>query len=61
MSEWSRASEGDDLARLHIASLTNSEMIMLNLAQLQALKCFLLDLVLSDDEEERQMVAFQQG
>jgi len=60
MSEWSRDSEGDDLARLHIASLTNSEMIMLNLAQLQALKCFLLDLVLSDDEEERQMVAFAQ-
>jgi hypothetical protein len=60
MSESRRSSEGDDLARLHIASLTNSEMIMLNLAQLQALKCFLLDLVLSDDEEERQMVAFAQ-
>jgi hypothetical protein len=35
-------------------------MIMLNLAQLQTLGWFGVDLVLSDDEEERQMVAFPQ-
>jgi len=60
MSQSSRISQEDDLARLHVASLTHSEMIMLNLSQLQALKCFTVDLVLSDDEEERQMVAFPQ-
>lgn len=33
-------------------------MIILNLPELQSLRFFSVDLVLSDEEEERRMVAF---